>query len=112
MVLVGGAAAAAGFWTFALGPAWWGFVPAIAACGTGFYMLHNTLQTNATQMAPHARGLAVSVFAACLFLGQAVGVDLCGRIIDATGYEPVFAATGTLLLALAVAFGASLPRRL
>ena len=30
-------------------------------------MLHNTLQTNATQMAPEARGLAVSLFAFMLF---------------------------------------------
>ena len=37
--------------------------PAIALIGLGFYMLHNTLQTNATQMAPEARGLAVSLFA-------------------------------------------------
>ncbi len=47
--------------------------------GLGMYMLHATLQTNATQMAPEARGLAVSTFANALFLGQASGVWLAGR---------------------------------
>lgn len=32
--------------------------------GIGYYMLHNTLQTNATQLAPEVRGTAVSLFAA------------------------------------------------
>jgi predicted MFS family arabinose efflux permease len=42
--------------------------------GFGFYMLHNTLQTQATQMAPHARGTAVTLFACMLFFGQSAGV--------------------------------------
>ena len=57
-------------------PSAWLAVPAIALIGLGFYMLHNTLQTNATQMAPEARGLAVSLFAFALFTGQSVGVAL------------------------------------
>jgi predicted MFS family arabinose efflux permease len=50
---------------------------AMLACllaGMGFYMLHNTLQTQATQMAPESRGTAVSLFACVLFLGQSLGV--------------------------------------
>jgi predicted MFS family arabinose efflux permease len=42
--------------------------------GFGFYMMHNTLQTQATQMAPHARGTAVTLFACMLFFGQSAGV--------------------------------------
>ena len=30
--------------------------------GFGFYLLHNTLQTNATQMTPQARGTAIGIF--------------------------------------------------
>ena len=41
-------------------------------------MLHNTLQTNATQMTPEARGTAVALFAAMYFIGQTVGVALGG----------------------------------
>jgi ferritin-like metal-binding protein YciE len=46
--------------------------PALIVRGFGIHMLHNTLQTNATQMAPEARGLAVSTFANVLFMGANV----------------------------------------
>lgn len=58
---------------------------AAAGClvaGLGFYMLHNTLQTQATQMAPHARGSAVTLFACLLFFGQSCGVVLIGQTVD------------------------------
>ncbi|MBS7349578.1 MAG: MFS transporter [Comamonas sp.] len=51
---------------------------ACAVNGLGFYMLHNTLQTQATQMAPQSRGAAVALFASVLFLGQSVGVVILG----------------------------------
>ena len=38
--------------------------------GYGFFMFHNNMQTNATQMAPNARGTGVSMFALALFMGQ------------------------------------------
>ena len=41
--------------------------------GLGFYMLHNTLQVNATQMAPAHRGSSLALFAAILFVGHATG---------------------------------------
>jgi MFS transporter, YNFM family, putative membrane transport protein len=62
----------------------WLAVPAIACIGLGFYMLHNTLQVNATQMAPEARGLAVSLFAFFLFTGQSLGVALGRRWLTAS----------------------------
>ena len=66
-------------------PSAWLAPPAIALIGLGFYMLHNTLQTNATQMAPEARGLAVSLFAFALFTGQSVGVALAAPVMDRYG---------------------------
>ena len=51
---------------------------AITAIGLGFYMLHNTLQTNATQMTPEARGTAVAIFSSALYLGQTLGVAVNG----------------------------------
>jgi predicted MFS family arabinose efflux permease len=50
--------------------------------GLGFYMLHNTLQTQATQMAPQARGSAVTLFACALFFGQSTGVLLVAQAVD------------------------------
>lgn len=73
--------------------------------GLGLYMLHNTLQTNATQMAPEARGLAVSTFANALFLGQAAGITASGLLVDRYGFTPSFtiAAGGLLILGLTFA---------
>ena len=71
------------------------------AMGLGFYMLHNTLQTNATQMAPERRGAAVSAFALCFFLGQSVGVSMAGWAVSRTGTAPVIctAAVGIAMIA-------------
>ena len=49
---------------------------ATTAIGLGFYMLHNTLQTNATQMTPEARGTAVALFSSALYFGQTAGVTV------------------------------------
>ena len=88
----GGLVLAAGYLGLAFAPVAWASVPGILLIGVGFYMLHNTLQVNATQMAPEARGSAVSLFALCLFTGQSVGVWLAGKVVDAYGTQPVFVA--------------------
>jgi predicted MFS family arabinose efflux permease len=87
---------------FAPSAAW--AVPACFVCGLGFYMLHNTLQTNATQMAPERRGAAVSTFAACFFLGQASGVAVAGLGVTRWGTAPVIAAGAAGVLAVGLAF--------
>ena len=74
------------------------------ALGAGLYMLHNTLQVHATQMAPESRGAAVALFAFCLFGGQSVGVWLASNLVDAIGTRPVFAIAALGLLALALEF--------
>jgi MFS transporter, YNFM family, putative membrane transport protein len=91
---------ASGYATLAALPWLWLAVPAIACVGLGFYMLHNTLQVNATQMAPQARGLSVSLFAFFLFTGQSVGVALGAPVVDRYGARPVFAAAAVVLLAV------------
>ena len=54
--------------------------------GLGFYMLHNTLQTNATQMSPEARGTAVALFSSALYLGQtARRRTVAALVIDRVG---------------------------
>jgi predicted MFS family arabinose efflux permease len=85
----------------AVTPSWGWAMPACAAFGLGFYMMHNTLQTHATQMAPERRGAAVAAFAACFFLGQSVGVGLGGLLVGLTGTGWILAggAVGVLLVA-------------
>ncbi|PSJ65246.1 MFS transporter [Kumtagia ephedrae] len=88
------------------------YLPAIAVMGLGFYMLHNTLQTLATQMAPDARGSAVALFATFYFLAQAVGVYLAGLVIDRHGTSPVFLAAAGLLLVLGFLLLRAMPQEL
>ena len=102
---------AAALCAIAFAPAWGWAVPACMVMGLGFYMLHNTLQTHATQMAPERRGTAVAAFACCFFLGQSVGVGLAGLAVDRLGTAPVLAAGALGLLAVAAAFNRALGRR-
>lgn len=98
------------FGAVALAPTIWLAAPFVLAMGFGFYMLHNTLQVRATEMAPDARGAAVSFFALSLFLGQAVGVFAYGWVGEHTGYGPAFGVTGAALLVLSMRFRAQLIR--
>lgn len=85
-------------------PAWWWAIPGCFMAGLGFYMLHNTLQINATQMAPERRGAAVSAFASCFFLGQSVGVGIAGRIVESIGSANIMLIGATGVLAVALRF--------
>jgi predicted MFS family arabinose efflux permease len=79
--------------------------------GLGFYMLHNTLQSNATQMAPEARGLGVSLFAFALFIGQSLGVALAAPVIDYSGAPAVYLVAAAILPAIAFWFREMLTTR-
>ncbi len=94
----------------AFAPAWGWAVGSCLLLGLAYYMMHNTLQVHATQMAPERRGAAVSAFAACFFLGQSAGVSLGGLLVGRVGITPVLAAGAVGLLAAAALF-ASLLRR-
>ena len=93
----GGSLLGLAFLLLALGPAWPWAVLACSVIGLGFYQLHNTLQTLATQMAPAARGTALSLFAFCFFLGQAVGVAIGAQVVDGLGAEWLFFGSALLL---------------
>ena len=84
----------------AWGPGWGWALPACAVLGLGYYMFHNTFQTNATQMAPQVRGTAVSMFASCFFLGQALGVSAAGLLYQTQGAAWLFGAAALLTLPL------------
>jgi predicted MFS family arabinose efflux permease len=82
LAISGGLGMALALLTLAWSP-WWQLTAAFMIWGGfSFFMLHNTLQTLATQMAPHARGLGVSMFATALFFGQGVGVLLATSLME------------------------------
>ena len=83
LVRWGGAVLVAAYLAVGLAPSWHWPLAGCFLAGIGFYMVHNTLQVNATQMQPQRRGAAVSAFAACFFLGQSAGVALSGGWVEA-----------------------------
>jgi predicted MFS family arabinose efflux permease len=107
----GGMMLAAAYVTLALEPFYWMAPLAITAVGLGFYMLHNTLQTNATQMTPEARGTALGLFSAALYLGQTAGVAAGGVVFDRYTAVPVFLTAAVVLLGLGLWFAHALKRR-
>jgi predicted MFS family arabinose efflux permease len=102
LTLWGGMIAALSLLGIGIGPHWIWTLPGCFFAGVGFYMLHNTLQINATQMAPERRGAAVSAFASCFFIGQSVGVGMAGLLADysSTTTVLILGAVGLLTLSL------------
>ncbi|HVL35391.1 MAG TPA: MFS transporter [Burkholderiales bacterium] len=70
------------------------------ALGFAFYLVHNTVQTRATEVAPHARGSAVALYATGWALGQALGIAAIGLAVAAVGYAPAILACGLAFAAL------------
>jgi predicted MFS family arabinose efflux permease len=85
-------------------PWWWTAMPACFVFGLGFYMMHNTLQINATQMAPERRGAAVAAFASCFFLGQSAGVAAGGSVLAVIGSAHLLGAAGVGVLLVGARF--------
>jgi len=106
----GGLLCGLAYLTLAIGAAWWLAPIAVTMFGLGFYALHNTLQTNATQMTPQARGTAVAIFSSAIYLGQTGGVAAGALVFDHLGAAPLFAVTAIVLPALALWFARELQR--
>lgn len=111
LALGGGIMLLVAFLTLACTPVWWTAPLSVMGIGIGFYMFHNTLQTFATQMTPAARGTAVSLFSAALYLGQTAGVATAALVFDRHGGAPVFAVAGVLLLLDSIWFARAIARR-
>ena len=111
LVRAGAGCLAAGLAGLALGGSWLLAIPESVLLGLGYYMLHATLQTHATQMAPAHRGTAVSLFASCFFLGQSTGVSIASEMVDSIGTPAIFAGAALVLIVVGIAFAGALHRR-
>jgi predicted MFS family arabinose efflux permease len=94
VLVLGGALLGIGFVSAGVMPTWHWFMPAIVVLGMGYYTMHGPLQTRATELAPQARGAAISLFAFFFFLGQATGPQLLGAIVRSRGYGLAFVVAG------------------
>ncbi|AXS79626.1 MFS transporter [Dechloromonas sp. HYN0024] len=104
LALLGGVLIASAWALLAFGPTWAFATAAAYLAGLGFYMLHNTLQTNATQMAPQVRGTSVSLFASSFFLGQSLGVILAAKLLATQGAFALFIAATVLMPLIGIVF--------
>lgn len=102
IVTLGGSLLCGAYLAIAFLPTWWLFIPAIIVYGMGYFTMHSTLQTRATELSPEARGTAVSLFAFCFYVGQALGAVAIGALIGSDRYAVGFSTCGLGLLCLAL----------
>jgi len=102
ILLLGGTLLGVAFVFIGLMRSWQWFIPLVILLGMGYYTMHSTLQTRATELAPEARGTAVSLFAFFFFMGQATGPQVLGSILKSSGYGPAFITAGAGLFTVAV----------
>ena len=86
MCVVGSCVAALAYAALAVLHVWWLAALAMMLAGASYYMLHNSLQTEATEIAPTARGSAVALFACGFFAGQGIGPLLFGALAHSLGF--------------------------
>ena len=105
VIRIGGATAAAALIGFALAPSL--VIAALSGLGLGlgFYMIHNAIQTRATELAPQARASAMSLHAFAFFGGQSLGPIFygLGDMIFGLPATLGLAAGGIMVLALLLA---------
>jgi len=110
MAACGGAVCFGCYAISALTPVWQVVIPCVLGVGFAFFMVHNTIQTKATEMAPQARGSGLSLYTVSWALGQAVGVAAMGVAVSVVGYAPAIIAFGAGFLVLALWLRANLDR--
>jgi predicted MFS family arabinose efflux permease len=101
MMAVGGGIAAVGLGGVGLEVSWGTQMACMVVLGFGFFLLHNSVQTEVTELAPSARASAFSLHAFSFFLGQALGpmvygvaLPTLGARISLAGGAAILAATG------------------
>jgi predicted MFS family arabinose efflux permease len=111
LIRAGGIVAAAGFTGYALSAAWPAQMASFVLIGLGFYMIHNSLQTQATELAPGERGAAVSLHAFFFFLGHAAGPVLYRLGIHSIGPRATVMVSALVMVCLGFAVALLLARR-
>ena len=100
LVVAGGVLGLALYAAVSLAPAWVYIAPCTIGLGIAFYLVHNTVQTRATEVAPDARGSTVALYACAWSIGQALGAAAAGTAVRFIGYAPTIAAFGLGFAAL------------
>jgi len=97
MMRIGGCVAALGLGLLAATTGVVGQACGFIVIGFGFFMLHNGIQTQVTELVPEARGAAVALHACSYFAGQATGPILYGMGLRFLG-APTSLLTGAAVM--------------
>jgi len=99
MMAVGGGVAALGLGGAGFAVPWGAQMALMVVLGFGFFLLHNSVQTEVTELAPSARASAFSLHAFSFFMGQALGPMVYGLTLPILG-APLSFALGAAVLAV------------
>ena len=94
LVVAGGVLGFIALTAIVLSDDWIYTVPCTISLGIAFYLVHNTVQTKATEVAPDARASAIALYASAWAIGQALGAAAGGTAVAWLGYPPAIAAFG------------------
>jgi predicted MFS family arabinose efflux permease len=98
MMAAGGLLAATGLGGVGQEVAWPVQMACMMVLGFGFFLLHNSVQTEVTELAPSARASSFSLHAFSFFLGQALGPIVYGLALPSAG-APISLVGGAAILA-------------
>jgi MFS transporter, YNFM family, putative membrane transport protein len=73
--------------------------------GLGFYLIHSTLQAQATELSPESRSSAMAIFACSLFFGTAMGPITLAALRQVVSLEATLIVYAVLLLLLGISAG-------
>jgi predicted MFS family arabinose efflux permease len=99
MMVAGGSIAAMALATVGLDVSWATQMASMVVLGFGFFLLHNSVQTEVTELAPSARASAFSLHAFSFFMGQAIGPIAYGAALPILG-ATASCAGGAVILAV------------
>jgi len=85
LIMSGGMVSGLGLAMLSFGTSWPAEMALFVIVGVGFYMIHNSLQTQATELAPRYRASGVAAHSFFVFLGQAFGPLLYGLGLSGAG---------------------------
>jgi len=102
MMLAGGIVSALMLVFIAFQLAWQVQFLAFTVLGFAFFMLHGSIQVQATELSATARGAATALHAFFFFMGQATGPVLFGLGLTAVGAAPTIVAGGAIMLVVGI----------
>ncbi|WP_045834874.1 MFS transporter [Hyphomicrobium sp. 99] len=107
LIMSGGIISGLGLAMLSLGTSWPAEMAMFVIVGVGFYMIHNSLQTQATELAPRYRASGVAAHSFFVFLGQAFGPLAYGFGLANAGTLWTMVTAGSLmgLLGVVTAWG-------